>query len=128
MKTTITIEADISDEQVEVLKSEITQLCEDIGINIDYSSDNYVHSISDSDIEKYLIKVGMRSHEFTYGDSVIFDNIEYFKRCCKIGLSAYKALLFLFDYLEGKVELVEECICTTNCLGCYHKDRKCKNL
>jgi hypothetical protein len=23
---------------------------------------------------------------------------------------------------------IEYCICTTNCLGCYHKDRKCKKL
>ena len=26
------------------------------------------------------------------------------------------------------VRAVEECICTTDCLGCYHKDRKCKKL
>ncbi len=55
--------------------------------------------------EKYLIMVGMRSAEFSYEDSVIFDNVEYFRRCQKAGLSAYKALLFLHDYINGDYEI-----------------------
>ncbi len=50
--------------------------------------------------EKYLIVVGIRSLEYTYSDKVLFDNIEYFKQCYEQHLSAYKALLFLHDYLE----------------------------
>ena len=102
MKTKIIIEAEMSDLQVELLKSEITQLCEDIRINIGYSTDNYVHSSSDLDFDKYLIKVGMRSSEFNYNDETIFNNIDYFNNCRKKDLSAYKALLFLHDYLEEK--------------------------
>jgi hypothetical protein len=47
--------------------------------------------------EQYLIMVGIRSLEFTYTDEELFNNVEYFKRCLKRGLSAYKALLFLYD-------------------------------
>lgn len=47
--------------------------------------------------EEYLIMVGIRSHEFTYSEQIIFENIDYFKECFKDNLSAYKALLFLDD-------------------------------
>jgi hypothetical protein len=50
---------------------------------------------------KYLIIVGIRSADYTYEDDVILNNIEYFKECHDAGLSAYKALLFLHDYING---------------------------
>lgn len=71
-------------------------------------NDNYKLIMSKSDersIEKYLIKVGIRSLEFTYTDDIIFDNIDYFKRCKEQGLSEYKALLFFNDYLKGEYEI-----------------------
>ena len=50
--------------------------------------------------EDYLIMVGIRSSEYTYTDEQIFGNSEYFKKCYKDNLSAYKALLFLYDHLN----------------------------
>ena len=50
--------------------------------------------------DKYLIRVGIRSLEYDYSDDILFDNIEYFKGCYEDGLSAYKALLFLYDHLK----------------------------
>jgi hypothetical protein len=47
--------------------------------------------------EQYLIMVGIRSIEYSYTDEELFNNLEYFKKCHRRGLSAYKALLFLFD-------------------------------
>jgi hypothetical protein len=47
--------------------------------------------------EQYLIMVGIRSIEYEYSDEELFNNLEYFKKCHRRGLSAYKALLFLFD-------------------------------
>ena len=51
--------------------------------------------------EQYLINVGIRSIEYTHDEETLYKNIEYFKLCQKNGLSAYKALLFLQDYIEG---------------------------
>lgn len=51
------------------------------------------------DLARYLIMIGIRSLEFTYTDEQLFANVEYFDKCRKSGLSAYKALLFLQDYL-----------------------------
>jgi len=50
--------------------------------------------------EDYLIMVGIRSADYTYTDEQIFGNTEYFKKCYTDNLSAYKALLFLHDYLQ----------------------------
>ena len=55
--------------------------------------------------ERYLIMVGIRSHEFVVEDNVLFENIDYFKRCYETQLSAYKALLFLGDYIDGDYEI-----------------------
>ena len=55
--------------------------------------------------ENYLIMVGIRSAEYTYEDKELFENIEYFRRCQKAGLSAYKALLFLHDYINGGYDI-----------------------
>ena len=56
-------------------------------------------------LEEYLIMVGIRSVEYEYDDKTLFENIEYFRKCKDKGLSAYKALLFLVDYLEGDYEI-----------------------
>ena len=50
---------------------------------------------------QYLITIGIRSLEYTYDDKTLHDNLEYFKLCQDNGLSAYKALLFLQDYIDG---------------------------
>jgi hypothetical protein len=50
--------------------------------------------------EDYLILIGIRSLEYTYTDEVLFENKDYFKKCYKQNLSAYKALLCLYDYLN----------------------------
>ena len=55
--------------------------------------------------ENYLIMVGIRSAEYTYDAKTLFNNVEYFKRCQKAGLSAYKALLFLHDYINGDYDI-----------------------
>tara|TARA_R110000868_G_scaffold110049_4_gene298560 strand:- start:351 stop:593 length:243 start_codon:yes stop_codon:yes gene_type:complete len=54
---------------------------------------------------RYLIMVGIRSLEYTYTDEQIFANVEYFDKCRKRGLSAYKALLFFHDYLNGEYDI-----------------------
>lgn len=50
--------------------------------------------------EAYLINVGIRSAEYTHDDNVLYENIEYFKKCYDYNLSAYKALLLLHDYIN----------------------------
>ena len=55
--------------------------------------------------KQYLIMVGIRSIEYNYEDDTILNNIPYFKRCYAAGLSAYKALLFLDDYLKGDYDI-----------------------
>ena len=50
--------------------------------------------------ENYLIMVGIRTADYTYTDEQIFDNTEYFRKCYNDNLSAYKALLFLYDHLN----------------------------
>lgn len=52
--------------------------------------------------EMYLINVGIRSAEYTYEKDELFENIEYFRNCYNDNLSAYKALLLLYDYLVDK--------------------------
>lgn len=48
----------------------------------------------------YLVSVGIRSHEFTYKDNVLFNNIDYFKKCYNDGISPYIALTLFYDYLN----------------------------
>ena len=62
------------------------------------------------ELEKYLIDVGIRASD--YGHEIsneerkqLKDNVEYFKKCYEKRLSAYKALLFFPDYLNGDYEL-----------------------
>ncbi len=62
------------------------------------------------DLEKYLIDVGIRASDCGHiidneERKLLKDNVEYFKKCHKKGLSAYKALLFFTDYLNGDYEL-----------------------
>ena len=44
-----------------------------------------------------------KSNYVTYGynNEQIDDNLDYFEKCMNNGLSAYKALLFFRDYLNG---------------------------
>lgn len=37
---------------------------------------------------------------YKYTENDIDNNIDYFNKCYQYGLSAYKALLFFFDYLQ----------------------------
>jgi hypothetical protein len=54
----------------------------------------------------YLITVGIRSaQDYTYEDEDLFNNVEYFKKCYHARLSAYKALLFLHDYMNGDYDI-----------------------
>lgn len=56
-------------------------------------------------LQKYLIEVGMRSAEYNYDKEILFANIPYFSRCLKSGLSPYKALLFLGDFIKGEYKI-----------------------
>lgn len=61
-------------------------------------------------LEQYLIDVGIRAsdngHEIDNMErELLRDNVEYFKKCYYADLSAYKALLFLHDYLNGDYKL-----------------------
>lgn len=62
-----------------------------------------------TDFQAYLINVGIRSSEYSYTDDDLFNNVEYFQKCFNDHLSAYKALLFLHDYLKGDFTLGCEC-------------------
>lgn len=42
---------------------------------------------------------------YLYSNEQIDDNLDYFKNCMKSGLSAYKALLFLGDFLRGDYKI-----------------------
>ena len=57
-------------------------------------------------LEQYLIDVGIRAsdygHEITEDErNLLKNNVDYFKKCYDKELSAYKALLFFHDYLNG---------------------------
>jgi hypothetical protein len=56
------------------------------------------------EFEDYLIKIGIRSKDFTYVDEALFGNKEYFRRCYLNRLSPYKALTFLSLFLAGDFE------------------------
>jgi len=60
-----------------------------------------IETESKCNFESYLIEVGIRSDEYTYDKTVLYENIDYFKESFKNGLSPYKALLFLHDFLNG---------------------------
>lgn len=42
---------------------------------------------------------------YDYTEEQIDNNIAYFERCMKSGLSDYKALLFFYDYLNGDMDI-----------------------
>ena len=62
-----------------------------------------------TNFQAYLINVGIRSSEYNYTDDELFNNIEYFQTCFNKSLSAYKALLFLHDYMKGEYTFDCEC-------------------
>jgi hypothetical protein len=39
---------------------------------------------------------------YTYSNELIDNNLDYFEDCMNKGLSAYKGLLFFYDYLSEK--------------------------
>lgn len=41
---------------------------------------------------------------YTYSNEVVDSNLDYFRDCCNKGLSAYKSLLFFYDFLNEKGE------------------------
>lgn len=60
----------------------------------------------EQNFKKYLIDVGIRSNEYAYSNDTIMENINYFRDCYDSNLSAYKALLFLTDFLnENKTKI-----------------------
>lgn len=42
---------------------------------------------------------------YGYTNEQVDENLEYFERCMKFGLSPYKSLLFFGDYLKGEYEI-----------------------
>jgi len=60
--------------------------------------------------EQYLIDIGIRAsdngHEIDNKErELLKDNVEYFMKCHKVGLSAYKALMYFNDYLNGDYDI-----------------------
>lgn len=58
--------------------------------------------------ENYLIMIGVRSLEFDYSDDILFKYKDYYKECYNNNLSAYKALLFLVDYIDDSGYVVKK--------------------
>jgi hypothetical protein len=59
-----------------------------------------------SDFEKYLISIGVQNEcAYSYEREELYKHREYFKKCMNNGLSAYKALLFLHDYINNNYTL-----------------------
>jgi len=60
--------------------------------------------------DEYLIDVGIRAsdngHVIDNAErKLLRENAEYFKRCWDNNLSAYKALLFFHDFLNGDYKI-----------------------
>jgi len=53
--------------------------------------------------ELYLIWLGERLNDYSYTKEMVYDNIEYFKRCWGNHLSTYKSLEFFSYELDEKV-------------------------
>lgn len=58
--------------------------------------------------ENYLIMIGIRSLEFDYSDDILFKHKYYYKNCYNNNISAYKALLFLVDYIDDSEYVVKK--------------------
>jgi hypothetical protein len=52
--------------------------------------------------------IGVRSLEFDYSDDILFKYKDYYKECYNNNLSAYKALLFLVDYIDDSEYVVKK--------------------
>ena len=79
-------------------------------------------------MQKYLEKVIERLHlksdidiKFLYTEDQINDNIDYIDWCERNGLSPYKCLTFLDDYIRGDYNV-------SNDIKQYKRDLKLKNL
>ena len=53
--------------------------------------------------EMYLIWLGERSVDYSYTKEMLYENLEYFKRCQENHLSTYKALEFFSYELDEKL-------------------------
>ncbi len=42
---------------------------------------------------------------YDYTNSDVDNNLDYFEKCQERGLSAYKSLLFFYDYLNGDYDI-----------------------
>lgn len=42
---------------------------------------------------------------YNYSNKQVENNLDYFKKCMKAGLSPYKALLFFHDYLNDDYDI-----------------------
>ena len=52
-------------------------------------------------IERYMLKVGIRSADYGYSEEVLFEHLDYFKKCYADNLSEYKALEWLsFEIMQ----------------------------
>ncbi len=54
------------------------------------------------DFNHYLINIGIRSVEFSYDADTLYYNMDYFTKCFENEYSAWKALLYLGDYLRSE--------------------------
>ena len=50
----------------------------------------------------YLLGERLGVDGYDYSNTLIFENLDYFRDCHKSGLSAYKSLTFFPDHLETK--------------------------
>lgn len=53
----------------------------------------------------YILSIGLESIGFKYSSDTLKENIPYFKKCFKRKLSPYKALLLLYDYMNGEFKI-----------------------
>lgn len=57
--------------------------------------------------ELYLIILGERSTDYSYTPEIIYEHIEYFRKCWENDMSQYKALEWF--YYEQENKLCESC-------------------
>ena len=62
----------------------------------------YINKCRTTTFEQYLIEIGIRYYDWEYSRAILSENIKYFKKCWKDGLSPYKAILFLNDEINKK--------------------------
>lgn len=53
--------------------------------------------------ELYLLILGEKSVDYSYTPEIIYEHIDYFKKCWESNLSTYKALEFFSFELDEKI-------------------------